>query len=142
MKTTNIKFKGKDVNGKWRFGGIYGLIAPHIIHDWQFTEVDPKTVSQFTGAIDCESKDIYEYDFVIFIGGGETPKIVIHDGWHPEFRLQSCNKEGFLIGLSYTLDYEQSREAFKVVGNIFDNPELIPKEVYGRLMEMIKNDDY
>ena len=46
------------------------------------------------------------------------------------------------MGLSYTLDYEQSREAFKVVGNIFDNPELIPKEVYGRLMEMIKNDDY
>lgn len=141
------EFRGKDTTNEWRYGGIYGTVQPYIIHDlggWgteAFTQVDSKTVGQFTGAVDCEGKNIYEYDFVVFVEGGKIPKIVLRSRNHPEFRLYSCALEGFNVGYSYELKFYDSREAFKVVGNIFDNPELIQNEVYERLMEMIKNDD-
>ena len=146
------EFRGKDpVNGKWRLGdyihytgGDIGIREREgegertIVSDGK---VIPETVGQFTGAIDCEINKIYEYDFVVFVEGGKIPKIVLRSRNSPEFRLYSCALEGFNVGYSYELKFYDSREAYKVVGNIFDNPELIQNEVYERLMEMIKNDD-
>ena len=63
-----IKFRGKDETGKWRYGGIYGSVQPHIIHDFgdyptsAYTQVKPETIGQFTGAYDCHGVEIYECD--------------------------------------------------------------------------------
>lgn len=103
-----------------------------------YSTMKEATIGQFTGAVDCDGIGIYEYDFVIFVGGRKIPKIVIRDKHRSEFRLLSCNEEGFCAGFPYSLDYVMSLNNFKIIVNIFDNPELIPKEIYKCIMDKIK----
>lgn len=75
MKIENIKFKAKRLdNGEWVEGYFYGECGnAYIIEDRQSSSVlnrneaflvDPSTVCQFTGLIDCDGKDIYEGDIL------------------------------------------------------------------------------
>jgi uncharacterized phage protein (TIGR01671 family) len=70
-----IKFRGKRVdNGEWIYGdllhgtsSLIGVRAEHtfIGTDWDFNEVRPETVGQYTGVEDAEDTDIYEGDKVV-----------------------------------------------------------------------------
>lgn len=75
-----------------------------------YNEVIPETVSQFTGLTDKNGKKIFKGDRVIHLGEKRTAIVEFING---EF---SCEKYGFNIKAS---------KCFKVIGNIFSNPELL-----------------
>ncbi len=117
----------------------------------QWTEVDTETIGQYTGMKDKNGKKIYEGDIVkddynviieqehidgcayptIGSGRGELFIGVVH--YKPS--------AGFCMYPYFKTDYNTGKETFhkdkvkhiyqercEVIGNIFDNPELIPKE--------------
>lgn len=103
-------------------------------------QVDPDTVGQFTGAYDCKGNYIFEHDFVVFDDGGSVPKIVLHSKNYAEFRLYHCTMTSFTMGYSHAIDYTESRECFKVVGNLFDTPDLISKQVHEKIMHFLREE--
>ena len=120
-----IKFRGRKKTGDWLHGDlvqrppialIFPLEAPDS-HDNYIVEL--KTVGQFTGLTDKNVIEIYEGDIVkvdIFtknycIVFGESEK------WGASFQYKS----DFSI---YYLTESFTRDCL-VIGNIFDNPELL-----------------
>ena len=77
MKIENIKFKAKRLdNGEWIIGDISHfentLWIVSIEDDWKCGEVDPSTISQFTGLIDMNGVEVYENDIVKAVDWEET----------------------------------------------------------------------
>ena len=153
-----ILFKGKRKdNGKWIEGYYqkrYDLLGneEHLIFHadsykvWEYAEVDPETLCQFTGLCDKNGKKIWENDILMCHGNSEdlvktvfgefgvrnietgsiVDKVV---GWHyeiiPTDAISRC--EPFCYSMPLTKDYIDRCE-MEVVGSIFDNPELLQEE--------------
>lgn len=138
-----ILFRGKRVdNGKWVHGFYIenelfdGRLEPSIIpvdekgaalydDDGYNIEikVNPETVGQYTGLTDKNGKKIFEGDILsgqlddLFPTEESIYEVVWHDyGWHIR------NNSGI-----DTADKEWIRQYFKVIGNIYDNPELLER---------------
>ena len=89
--------------------------------------VIPDTLGQFTGLTDCNGKEIFEGDIVRYYDDIEDEQVTSHVIYHKEscsFCVAPTELCGDYIGLTV---YWQ----FEVIGNIYDNPELInqPTEV-------------
>jgi len=126
-----ILFRGKAIaDNKWRYGGIHTndegktfiIIGsyPDKKIGWSFSEVDPNTVCQYLPLWDKNGNKIWEHDIVkawIDLGpGGEAQYIfeVLTDPAHgTNIQLWNYKEEGYLP---------------EVLGNRFDNPELIPHD--------------
>lgn len=139
-----IKFRGKSLNtGKWVFGDLRQSGKRKFVE----YEVNPDTIGQFVCLYDMNDKEVYEHDYISInykyeqiTNGGIIPdqdcicegEVVYMDGfacfglrlYKAEYPIIQELKECpyFTIPLSqFELDYN----SIEVLGNTFDNPELL-----------------
>lgn len=131
-----IEFRAKRADGKGWVEGYYfydGFQTAHYIRQFahipptreepgggwyqEDTEINPETLTQYTGVKDAAGKRIYEGD-IMDIGYREKCKII----WH---------KSGAFMGE----DLDRPGKAYcylpaygTVIGNIYDNKNLLPNE--------------
>lgn len=118
-----FRAKRKD-NGEWIFGnliqtddGVY-IIQNYVPqHSIKNCEVDPSTVCQCTGRKDKNGNLIYENDIMVAYYDEENPVMVV---WRECGFVAVENNSDELCPLDYF-----TQKHFYVVGNIFDNPELL-----------------
>ena len=124
-----ILFKAKTINGNW----VNGLLA-NKNDKWYISnktgspfayDVRPETICQLTGLCDKNGKKIWENDI-----------LMAHlDEYYPEdatYETVEWGVAGWVIHEAGSTDREYldefDLEHFEVVGNIFDNPELLQEE--------------
>lgn len=99
---------GKDYIVPWYASAIYGV------------EINPKTLSQYTGLRDSNNQKIFENDIVTIENTKKQglPGVIVYNRLSASFELA---REGYN---SIRLDYfEDGKSEFVVVGNIFDKGE-------------------
>ncbi len=115
---TRYLFRGKRIdNGEWMIGnlirtdeGVYiiqNYVPQYLIKDY---EVDPSTICQCTGLKDKNGKLIWENDICKYQWNGKT-KIDVIKYDPPMFSYSGA--------MRWNLDCDE------VIGNKFDNPELL-----------------
>ena len=125
-----ILFRGKRAdNGEWIYGYLIGnnVIVGEVVDfddDYFNTQfwykVDPETVGQFTGMEDSLTFQIFEGDIVRHTrssvwGTESSVHEVSFDTELMQFGLENSNE---------LFNFQFSNE-FEVIGNIYDNPELL-----------------
>lgn len=130
-----ILFRGKRIdNGEWIEGDLihskmcqYSYIVVGFDYANKEQElgrvysfkVDPVTASQFTGLIDKSGKKIFENE-------------VVHHGDSSELCFVAYEKSGFdcvpVLQERHVLPLKMWLSSCVVIGNIFDNPELVAKQ--------------
>lgn len=128
-----IKFRGKDIEtGEWLYGhffqrfGHYPAIVeprPHNTKVMYFeVAVEDTTVGQFTGLYDKNGEGIYEGD-ILRIYDLEN---VVCEFRHGAFGCIYRNEfHSFTGNINYTFNPKNTDKEFEVIGNIYDNPELL-----------------
>lgn len=126
-----IKFRGKRIdNSEWVVGdlfnatkivvtttsnkGIYTENGSHTFK-YEYIEITPETVGQFTGLFDRDGKEIFEGDIIMVRKYNNSKGVVVFlDGT-------------FMIEYKYIKREfsEYALVAFEVIGNIYDNPDLL-----------------
>ena len=145
-----ILFKGKKKdNGEWiegylLDGGMPGekriFIGKLVIGKWtvmadEFDEVDPDTICQFTGLTDKNGKKIWESDIISYqrdnddcpFPNKDTKKRfgkVFYQGFRSTFAI-GMGKNGSKSIYVDLWKYVQNGNRVEVIGNQFDNPELL-----------------
>lgn len=134
-----ILFKAKRIdNGEWvigyyqkrydETGNILHYIFKcenHIV--WEYAEVDESTLSQYTGLTDKNGNKIWENDIAKDKKGclykAIWNKKYLHTSWE-------CVKATFDVFLGKKWDFTllAENEELEVIGNMFDNPELLESE--------------
>lgn len=132
-----IKFRGKTKQGEWVIGYYVGkssldevaiLPPPNVnydigyINDSECYYCIADTLGQFTGLYDVSGKEIYEGDILKW-SNGRLYVVKFLDGMFYA-SIEECN-EGILGGfpLHQLTEYEDGK--CEIVGNIFDNTELM-----------------
>ena len=126
-----ILFRGKQIkDGKW----IEGYYCPKpyshfpceptifpfetINKDWHGERVDPETVGQYTGLTDKNGRKIFEGDIVRY--GDTIHKVVFEQRYGTAyFGIVISDIETWLFG------NECPANLVEVIGNIYDNPEML-----------------
>ena len=131
-----IKFRGLRTDGKgWVYGGYFQHTPDedgvrYYIFDFNegAVEVIPESVGQFTGLHDKKGKEIYEGDMLRDDYTDED--ILIEDYsvvvWDEKFCQWAIDNSFAKDGSSFTNLVEYfGRETFEIVGNIFENADLV-----------------
>ena len=134
-----IKFRGKDLLGKWRYGDLVqekwksklntNEKAFMIKNGNRAATVLENTVGQFTGLHDKNGKEIYEED-IIHINDDFFNEFNYLIEWNEEYLryyLYSVDKEK-LNKLGGILEAHLNSLEVEVIGNIYDNSELLEGE--------------
>ena len=118
-------FKAKRLdNGEWVQGYLFGIWEKRYIlygttNDIpNMIEVDPSTICQCTGLKDKNGKMIWENDIVKINNSKANTLITFRDF---EIICTIPNEKYYKHRLEYDTEYE-------VIGNVFDNPELLESE--------------
>lgn len=123
-----VKAKRTD-NREWVVGGLvrYGFtgkekyyIVPDYASDLYAIEIDPNTICRCTGLKDENGKQIWENDIVKCLYNCYGKKFVYIG--KVIYKEDTCR---FVAVNSESTDYEWWNEEKEVIGNIFDNPELL-----------------
>jgi len=125
-----IKFRGKAFDGPWEFGDLHMRFCKHPhIHSMSGATIyiDPNTVGQFTGLRDKNGKEIYEGDIIRCYGskGDEIKHTVEYSDKEAMFCTKLIGAD--MLGGSITQRWLNEFE-FEVIGNIYDNPELLKED--------------
>ena len=138
MREILFRAKRKD-NSEWVYGNLItdgedvyvlpkedllkGLDIGGWIDGVQTHEVIPETVGQYTGMTDKNGKKIFEGDIIQSIESGETGEIQ----YFPEHTAFLIFVRCSVMDSRCYLDYlgEVKPSILKVIGNIFDNLELL-----------------
>lgn len=123
-----ILFRGKFGN-EWKYGFLSiepkGLVIkePYKNESSNMWHIDADTVGQYTGLTDKNGTKIFEGDIIDFLyrSGYDDYGIVQYDADETEF--------GFVYNSIYEgLGRHYRSEDIEIIGNIFDNPELVRGE--------------
>ena len=121
-------FRAKRIDtGEWTYGYLYGIWERKYIL-WGMTnnvpdmaEVEPSTICQCTGLIDKNGKLIWENDICIITDGTLDEE----DGYFRlDWEIDRAMFEFEGTGICANFDNVSGYDC-EVVGNIFDNPELL-----------------
>ena len=129
-----ILFKAKSVEyGKWLEGyylkkydflgkEVHFIFLEYRPNAWRCIEVNPDTICQFTGLCDKNGKKIWENDILMAHLDESYPEDATYEavewgvaGW--------VTHEANSIDRQYIGEFDL--EHYEVVGNVFDNPELL-----------------
>lgn len=142
--TREIKFRGKDIlTDKWVYGDLlhlgnaYAIVTSYEEEELEVNPISdrleirvedivgvyPETVGQLTGQLDKNGKEIYEGDII------KTKRYgVVHGQSNTQgadlFRVVYKNAQ-FYIDNKLRHFYLQDSRCNEVIGNVFDNPELL-----------------
>lgn len=120
-----ILFRGKFGN-EWKYGFLSiepkGLVIkePYKNESSNVWHIDADTVGQYTGLTDKNGTKIFEGDIIDFFGrsDGDGYGVVKYDAYETEFGFEYDN-------IYRSLGRNFYPENIEVVGNIYDNPELV-----------------
>ena len=127
MKIENIKFRGKSKKTvEWLYGdlirnveGAFAIVPPYEIsmnNYYRNYVVDKETIGQYTGLKDKYGREIFEGDILCYRDAKFQTHIVYHNG-------------GFYFshfgGTTFTAIGDHEINKYTVVGNIYDNKELL-----------------
>jgi uncharacterized phage protein (TIGR01671 family) len=127
-----ILFRGREItHGTWHCGclenyfnsdGSYTIWEEKYHHGMH---VDPKTIGQYTGLVDARGKRIFEGDIIRCTTCGFYGAVVWNSHGYFYIKEPSINNaERDCTPVGYMLE----REDFKIIGNIYDNPDLLKGE--------------
>lgn len=122
-----IKFRGQQINTKkWVYGYLYRNKGLYVIcENIRYAEEEPillDTVGQYTGLHDKNEREIFEGDIVKLDSNMlKITGIVTYHNNEAIFVLEDLHDE-----IEECLWYMQ--EDLEVIGNIYDNPELLEGE--------------
>lgn len=124
-----IKFRAKDKKGSWHYGmltyanfnqGVEEAIAVKTeLGSILIEKIDKNTIGQFTGLYDKNSKEIYEGDIVRYTKGQRSYKSTY-------CTHNAVVKSYVHMGISVFEPFTSADMIeCNVIGDIYDNPELI-----------------
>ena len=134
-----IKFRGKSLrDGEWFYGNLFDRDTKGNTHITTLERgclvIDPETVGQFTGLTDEFNREVYEGDIIMLDGSPEMgARVVVF--YEESFNI-ATRKEYYYLQQGahpYLNDYAHmdclntwsNSGLVRVVGNIYDNPELL-----------------
>ena len=127
------KFRGRDEHGVWHYGYLANIrlqsvprwdsptvirFAEIVDEDDLTNRVDPDTVGQFTGLVDCEGREIYEGDVVRH---ENCICLVVYNS--TRFASFALRKDGWAFDHYFGDAFEASE--CQVIGNVYDNSKLL-----------------
>ena len=117
-----IEFRAKNINNKWRYGY---LERQDLLYDENYdcsSSIQIETLGQYTGLTDKNGTKIFEGDIVIAdFDYKKEPMEVIY--YKCGFKLKSRNCKEV-----YDYSIHDETPELEVIGNIYDNPELLEVE--------------
>ena len=104
------------------FGQSYVMIE-EINGLWCERGFDEVELMQSTGLVDMYDKEIFEGD-VLKMFDGELAKVI----WNKELACWEAEFLSEIVDLSEVADIQSNRSDCEIVGNIYENPELVEEE--------------
>ena len=120
-----ISFRGKSKStGEWVFGNLFDKDTKGRTHIGTTVrrcfDIDPETVGQFTGMTDKNGTKIFEGDIVRHIDTTRHVVEVVNSEVYFDTEMLK-----FRFRYSNELFHRQFNNEFEVIGNIYDNKELL-----------------
>lgn len=125
-----ILFRGRIPQGNWSYGGLIQsannfYISIGIDKGFICAYVKSETVGQYTGLTDKDGKKIFEGDILRRAYHPEDDVVI--EWFDGSFRFRKANKPKD-YGYSAVCCIQNAVSSLKIIGNTYDNPELLEEQ--------------